>query len=100
MRHELRVKERPQAVGLDAFHEKVWYPVCQIQIVRTARVVACVVPEFEKIVDVGVPGFEIDTAGTFAFAALIYSRDRRIKRLEPRHDTVRVAVCPPNQRPS
>ena len=46
---------------------------------RTGGIVAGVVSEFEKIVDVGMPGFEIDTAGTFTFAALVYRSNARVE---------------------
>ena len=100
MRHDLRIEQRPDAVCLDAFHKQIGNPVREIQVVRAAGIVAGIVAEFEKIVDVGVPRFEIDAAGTFSFAALIYGRHARIKRLQPRHDAIRMAVSATYQRPS
>ena len=48
----------------------------------------------------GMPAFEINTAGTFSFPALIYSRNRRIKRLQPRYNAVRMPICASYERPA
>src|SRR5437868_4471571 len=100
MRHSLRVKQRPNTVGLDTFHKQIGYPICQVQIMRAAGIVAGVVAEFEKILDVGMPCFEIYTACAFSLAALIYRRDAGIESLKPRNDTIRMAICSANERPS
>ena len=61
-------------------------------------VVAGVVAQLQKLLDVGVPGFEIDAAGALALAALVDRRDRRVERLQPRHDAVGMPVGAADQR--
>src|SRR5215468_3487319 len=74
MRRDFGVEERPQFIGLDAPHEKVWYPVGQIQIVRALRLIARVLPQFEKRFDVRVPAFEVNATRAFALASVMRQR--------------------------
>src|ERR1035437_8794146 len=62
-----------------------------------ASFVAGVVAELEKIFNIRMPRFKIDAASALALAALINGRDRRIQCLQPRHDAIRMPVCPSYQ---
>ena len=53
-----------------------------------AGVVAGVVAQLEEVLDVGVPGLEVDAGRALAPAALVDGGDRGIEGLEPRHDAV------------
>src|SRR5262249_27148481 len=74
MRRDFGVEERPQFIGLDAPHEKVGYPVCQVQIVRALRLITRVLPQFEEGFDVRVPAFEVNAARAFALASVMRQR--------------------------
>lgn len=95
-----RIEQTPHAVALHAFHEQIGNPIRDVEILGAAGLVARVVAELEKFFDVGVPGFEIDTARSFALATLVHCGDGGIERFDPWHDSVAVAVCPANQRAS
>ena len=51
-----------------------------------------VVAQLEELLDVGVPGLEVDAAGALALAALIHRRHRGVERLQPGDDAVGVPV--------
>lgn len=63
-----------------------------------AGVLAGVVPQFEELLDVGVPGLQVDRGRALAAAALVDRRDRGVQRLEEGHDAVGVPVGAADQR--
>ncbi len=73
---------------LDALHEKIGNPMREIQVVRPAALIARVIAQLEKILDVRVPILQIDASRALPLATLIDSGHRRIERLQPRHDPV------------
>ena len=71
LRQGVRVEQRPVAVGLHPPHEQVGDPVGQVEVVRAARVVAGVVAQLQELLDVGVPGLEVDAGGAAPLSTLI-----------------------------
>jgi len=53
MRNLLGIKEGPDAILFHAFHEDIGNPVGDIQVVGATRQIACVVAEFEELLDMG-----------------------------------------------
>ncbi len=98
LRHHARIEQRPWLVGLHPLHEQVRHPVGEVEVVGTAGIVAGVVAQFQEVLDVGVPGLQVDAGRTLALAALVDRRDRGVERLQPRHDAVGMAVGGPDQR--
>ena len=92
MRHLLGVEQRPDPVLLDPLHEQVRDPVGKVEVVGAALVVAGVLAQVEEVLDVGVPGLEVDAGGALAAATLVDGGDRTVEGLEPRHDAVGKAV--------
>lgn len=84
--HVHRGEQRPLRVVGDPAHELVRHPVRQIQVVRTAGVLAGVVAQFEELLDVRVPGLQVDRGGALAAAALVHGGDRGVQRLQERDD--------------
>ena len=97
-RDDLGIEQAPVAVGLHPSHEQIGDPVGQVQVVGAARLVAGVVAQREELLDVRVPGLEVDAAGPLALAPLIDRRHRGVQRLQPGDDPVRLSVGPLDQR--
>src|SRR5690606_10422308 len=83
----------------DALHEQVADPVRDVDVMRTAALIAGVVAQLQKRLDIRMPRLEINARSPFALAALIDGRNGRVQGLEPRHDAVRQAVRRADQRP-
>ena len=94
----LGIEQAPRGIGLDAPHEQIRDPVREVEVVGPARLVAGVVAQREERLDVGVPGLEVDARRALALAALVDRGDRRVERLQPRHDPARVPVGALDQR--
>ena len=94
----MRVEQRPHPVLLDALHEQVGDPVGEVEVVRAARLVAGVVAQVEEVLDVGVPGLEVDAGRAFALAALVDRGDRAVEGLQPRDDAVGQTVGAADER--
>ena len=97
--HHLRVEQRPHFVVLDAAHEQIGDPVGDVQVVGAPRLVAGVVAQLQEVLDVGVPRFDVDARRALSLPALVDGGDRRVERLQPRHDAVGGAVGPADERP-
>src|SRR5437868_3963355 len=80
------VKQRPHAIRFNAFHEQIWNPVCQVQVVSTFCFVTGVVTHFEELLDVRMPSFQVYASSALTLATLIYGRNRRIHCFQPRND--------------
>ncbi|RDJ94330.1 50S ribosomal protein L2, partial [Lacticaseibacillus rhamnosus] len=63
LRHVGRGEQGPDAVRVDPAHELVRDPVREVQVVRTAGVLTGVVAQFQELLDVGVPGLQVDRRG-------------------------------------
>ena len=93
-------EERPGLVGLHSAHELVRQPVGEVEVVCTPRLLTGVVAELKELVDVAVPGFEVDAGSTLALAALVHCSDRGIQRLEEWDDSARLPVGALDERAS
>ncbi len=60
--------------------------------------IAGVVTEFEELFEVSMPGFQVNTAGAFALASLIYRDDGGVQCLEPGRDPAGLTIRGPDQR--
>ena len=88
----VRREQRPFAVGLDALHEQVGHPVGGVHVVGAAAVVAGVLAQVEKFLDVDMPGLEIGADRALALAALV-DRDRGVVGdLQERHHALALAI--------
>ena len=58
----------------------------------SAPVVAGVLAQFQKLLDVQVPGFQIGTDGALALAALVDRHRRVVDHFQKRHDALALAV--------
>ena len=97
-RHRVRIEQRPVAVVLDPLHEQIGHPVGEIEIMGAAHLVAGIAAHFEEVLDIGVPGLQIDAGRALALAALVHSGHRRVQRLQPWHDAVAATVGGADQR--
>ena len=88
----LGVEQRPDPVLFDPLHEQVGDPVGEVEVVGAALVVAGVLAQVEEVLDVGVPGLEVDAGCALAAATLVHRGHGAVEGLEPRHDAVRQAV--------
>lgn len=64
---------------------------------RTAGVLAGVVPQLQELLDVGVPGLQVDAGRALAPAALVDRGHGRVQRAQPGHDAVGVTVRTPDE---
>lgn len=91
-------EEGPLPVGVDPAHELVRDPVREVQVVRTAGVLTGVVAQLQELLDVGVPGLQVDRGRALAPAALVHRGDRGVEGLQERDDPVGVPVRTADQR--
>ena len=92
VRHVGWRKQRPLALFHHALHEQVGNPVGGIHVMGAAAVVAGVLAQFEKFLDVQVPGFQIRAHRAFAFAALVYGDRGIVDHFQEWHHALRLAV--------
>ena len=85
-------KQRPFGGGGDALHKQVGNPVGGVGVVGAAALVAGVFAQFEKLLDVEVPSFEIHATGAFALAALIDGDCGVVHDFQKRNDALRAPV--------
>ncbi len=90
--HVGRGEQRPVLVGVDPAHELVRDPVRQVEVVGAAGLFAGVVAELQELLDVGVPGLQVDAGGALAAAALVDGGDGGVEGAQERHDAVGLAV--------
>ena len=81
IRHVGRREQRPVAAFDDALHEQVGNPVGRVHVVRTAAIVAGVLPQLEEFLDVEVPRLEVRAHGALALAAVMREAGDRHVRL-------------------
>src|ERR1043166_3903870 len=53
-----RAEQSPMRIHLYALHEQVWNPICRVHVMRAAAFIAGVLPEFQKVFDIQVPGLQ------------------------------------------
>ena len=88
----VRREQRPFAIGLDALHEQVRHPVRGVHVMGAAAVVAGVLAQVQKFLDVDMPGLEIGADRALALAALV-DRDRGVVRhFQERHHALALAI--------
>ena len=86
-------KEGPFAVLLHSFHEQVRNPERVEKIAGPQFLFAMVLFEFQKIKNIGVPRFQINSERTFALAtALVYVPRRVVENPKHGHNPVGGAV--------
>ena len=88
----VRREQRPLAFFHHALHEQVGHPVGRVHVVRAAAVVAGVLAQLEKFLDVAVPGLQVGADRALAFAALIHRHGRIVRHLQERHHAIGLAV--------
>ena len=91
-------EERPVGVGVDPAHELVGDPVREVEVVGAPGVLPGVVAQLQELLDVGVPGLQVDRGRALAPAALVDGGHRGVERVEERHDAVGVPVGTADQR--
>ena len=74
--HFVGGEQRPLAILENALHEQVWHPVGRVHVVGAATVVTGVLAQFQELLDVQVPRFQIGAHGALSFSALIHSYRR------------------------
>mmetsp|Transcript_5519 Transcript_5519/g.9404 ORF Transcript_5519/g.9404 Transcript_5519/m.9404 type:complete len:237 (-) Transcript_5519:794-1504(-) len=85
--------EGPIAVGLDSLHEQVGDPEGVEKVPRPLLLLAVVLPELEELLDILVPGFEVDGEGSLPLAAsLIAVAGRVVEDSEHGDEAVGLAV--------
>ncbi len=94
----LGIEEGPHAVCFDAAHEEIGNPVGEIEIVGAPRKVAGVVAQLKELLNVSMPGLEIDAAGALSFAALVDRGYGAVECPEPGDDSVGETVGGADQR--
>ena len=88
----VRREQRPFAVSLDPLHEQVGHPVRGVHVMGAAAVVAGVLAQVEKLLDVDVPRLQIGADRALALAALVH-RDRGVVGdFQERHHALAFAV--------
>ncbi len=88
----VRREQGPVTVFGHALHEQVGNPVGGVHVVGAAALVAGVLAQVEKFLDVDVPGFQVGAHGALALAALIDGYCRVIGHLEKGHHALALAV--------
>lgn len=89
--------EGPDAVGLNALHEKVRDPHCVEKVSRTKLLRTRVLSQVQKLKDVRVPGLEVDGKGARAFvASLVHVAGRVVVDAQHRDEAIADAVCAAN----
>ena len=96
--HLLGVEKAPLPVLLHPLHEQVGHPVGEIDVVGATGVVAGVVAQFEELLDIRVPGLQVDARRALAPSALVDGGHRGVEGLQPRDDAVGEPVGAPDQR--
>ena len=92
VRHVRRREQRPFALFDDAPHEQVGDPVGGVHVMGAPAVVAGVLAQFQELLDVQVPAFQVGADGALALAALVHGHGRVVDDLEERHHALRFAV--------
>ena len=85
-------EECPIGTGFHPLHKEVGNPVGRVHVVRAATVVTGVLTQFEKIVEVVVPSFEVGAAGAAALAALVDGDELVVVQLEEGNHALRLTV--------
>ena len=88
----VRREQRPFAVGLDALHEQIRHPVRGVHVVGAAAVVAGVLAQVEKFLDVDMPGLEIGADRALALAALVDGDRGVVGDFQERHHALALAI--------
>ena len=87
-----RREQGPVGAFHDTLHEQVGNPVGTVHVVGTTTVVTGVLAQFEELLDVQVPGFQVGTDGALALAALIHGHGGVVHYLEEGDHALRLAV--------
>ncbi len=90
--HLVGRKQHPGAILLHALHEQVRHPIGGIHVMGATAVVAGVLTQIEKFLDVDVPGFEIGANRSLALATLIDGDGRIVGDLQKRHHALAFAI--------
>ena len=85
-------KQRPFAVFQHPLHEEIGNPVRRVHVVAAAALVAGVLAQFEKFLDVQMPGLQIGAYRALALAALVDRHRRIVDHLEKGNHALTLAV--------
>ena len=85
-------EEGPGAVFHDPLHEQVGDPVRRVHIVGAAAVVAGVLPQFEELLDIQMPAFQVGADGPLPLTALIHGHGSVVNHLQEGHHALALAV--------
>ncbi len=90
--HVVGRKQGPGLVVQDTLDEQIRDPVRGVHVVAAPTIVAGVLAQVEKFLDVLVPGLEIGTDRALALAALVHGHGRVVDDLQERHHALALAV--------
>src|SRR5690606_29701185 len=99
-RHFVGREQGPRTVFGNALHEKVGNPVGGIDVVGASPVVAGVFAQVEEVLDIVVPGFQVDAGGAAALAAPVDGDGDVIGNLQERNHSLGANVGRLDQSPS
>ena len=85
-------EQRPVAPFCDALHEQVGDPVGGIHIMGTAAVIASVLAQIQKFLDIQMPCFQIGAHCALAFAPLIHRHRGIVHHFQERHHALRLTI--------
>ena len=85
-------EQRPRRIDHHPLHEQVGHPVGGVHVVGAATVVAGVLAQFEELLDVAVPGFQIPADRALALAALVHRHGGVVGHFQERHHAVGLAI--------
>ena len=87
-------KQRPFPRFHDPLHEEVRNPVGRVHVMRAAAIIAGVLAQLEKLLDVQMPGLQVGAHRSLALAALVHRHRGVVHDLEKRNNALRFAVRP------
>lgn len=88
----IRREERPLTVVLHALHEEIRNPHAVKEITRALLFGTLVELHTKKVLDIAMPGLQIDRKGARPLASLVDLTSRVVEHTEHRHDSSRLAI--------
>ena len=90
--HVTRAEESPLAVLLDSLHEEIRDPIGSVHVMGSPALVANILAQLEKILDVEVPCLKVGAHGPLALAALIDRHGSIVCHFEEGNDSLAFPV--------
>ena len=88
----VRREQGPFTVSLDALHEQIRHPVRGVHVVGAAAVVAGVLAQIEKLLDVDMPCLQIGADRALALSALVDGDRGVVGHFQERHHALAFAI--------